>query len=52
MCELEFLDAIIEIMTNLIERGYRGSELVVQLHHLIDAWEFISPPLIRGHQLY
>lgn len=39
-------EPIISIMTDLIDRGYRRTDLIVELRHLINPPEFISPPVI------
>lgn len=43
-------DTIIGIIANRIDRGYRGTYLVVQLRHSIDSRYFITPKVIRRQQ--
>lgn len=45
-------DTIITIIPNLIDRGYHGACLAVQLRPSIDAREFLSTPIIRQNQFY
>lgn len=46
------LDAIINLMTSLIERGYREAYLIVELRHSNNPREFISHTVIRRHNFY
>lgn len=45
-------DAIIGVMTSLIGRGYRGTDLIAELRRLINQLEFVSPPVIRSNKFY
>lgn len=44
-----FPDAIIGIVTSLIDRGYGGTDLIVKIQHLNKTRELISPTVIRSH---
>lgn len=46
---LESFDEIIGIMTRLVDLGYRRTDLIVEIRHLLNAREFISPTVIRSH---